>query len=90
MEQKDLDAIKSFKEKLDEQYDWPSLYTFKFIVPEGKKEEVKAIFSKHDMTEKQSSKGNYISITIKIMAASSDIIVEYYLKANKIEGLIAL
>lgn len=90
MKNEDLEAINSFKEKLDNEYDWPSLYTFKFIVPVDKKEDIKRIFVKHEFTEKQSSKGNYVSITSKVMASSSDIIVNFYLEANKIEGVIAL
>ena len=84
------DSIKSFKEKLDIEYQWPSLYTFKFIVPKGKEEIIKEIFIQHDVSEKASSKGNYISTTIKIMAHSSDIVIDYYIKASKIEGVIAL
>lgn len=83
-------TINSFKEKLDSTYDWPALYTFKFIVPKGQEGEVKDLFANHDVTEKQSSKGNYISITAKIMAESSEKVVAYYVEANKIEGIIAL
>lgn len=82
--------IISFKEKLDHEYEWPALYTFKFIVPKGQEGEVKSIFSNHEVTEKQSSKGNYISLTAKVMAESSDKVVEFYIEANKIEGIIAL
>ena len=90
MKAQDQQAIQSFKEKLENQYDWPSLYIFKFIVPTNKKDDIIKIFAKHDVSEKQSSKGNYISITTKVMASSSDIIVDYYLEANKVEGVIAL
>ncbi|MTI22162.1 DUF493 domain-containing protein [Fulvivirga sp. RKSG066] len=83
-------SIQSFKEKLDKEYEWPSLYTFKFIVPKGKEGEVKSLFNNHDVSEKQSSKGNYISVTAKIMAESSQKVIEYYIAANKIEGIIAL
>ncbi len=84
------DSIKSFKEKLDKEYEWPSLYSYKFIVPKGKEGEVKKIFHQHEVIEKASSKGNYISITVKVMMQSSDAIVDYYIKASKIEGVIAL
>ena len=83
-------TIESFKAKLDKEYNWPSLYTFKFIVPKGREDEIKTIFLNHEWSEKASSKGNYISITASIMAPSSDVIVEYYLKADKVEGVIAL
>ncbi len=84
------ESIHSFKDKLDKEYQWPSLYTFKFIVPKGQEEQIKGIFHQHDVIEKTSSKGNYISTTIKIMAPSSDTVIDYYLAASKIEGVIAL
>ncbi|MEX2336290.1 MAG: DUF493 family protein [Fulvivirga sp.] len=83
-------SIESFKEKLDNQYNWPSLYTFKFIVPRGKEDEVKELFSNHVTKERTSSNGNYVSITAEVMAQSSDRVVAYYLEANKVEGIIAL
>ncbi|WP_224995448.1 DUF493 family protein [Cesiribacter sp. SM1] len=80
----------SFREKLDQQYDWPSLYTFKFIVPQGSEMQVKELFPGTEVTEKKSRKGNYISLTARLMAESSDAIIEVYLKAHHIKGLIAL
>ena len=90
MKPSDKVSIASFKEKLDNEYDWPALYTFKFIVPSARTGEVKSLFSNHETTEKASSHGKHTSVTAKIMADSSDTIIEYYLKASKIEGVIAL
>lgn len=86
----DGSSIESFKEKLDKEYNWPSLYTFKFIVPSGKEDEIKQLFSNHNIREKYSSNGNYVSITAEVMVQSSDRVIEYYLEANKVEGVIAL
>jgi putative lipoic acid-binding regulatory protein len=86
----DSNWINGFKEKLDNHYTWPSLFMFKFIVPNGKEDEVKNLFPLHTSTEKSSSKGNYTSITIKMMMPSSDAVVEVYKKAASVEGLIAL
>lgn len=86
----DGSSIDSFKEKLDKEYNWPSLYTFKFIVPKGKEDEIKDIFSNHDVREKFSSNGNYVSVTADVMVQSSDKVIEFYLEANKVEGVIAL
>lgn len=83
-------SIDSFKEKLDQTYEWPALYTFKFIVPKKQEEKVRDLFTRHEVTAKESSKGNYISLTAKIMAESSEKVIDYYLEANKIEGIIAL
>lgn len=82
--------IASFKEKLDKHYSWPALYVFKFIVPTGKEDDVKQLFHMHEPTEKTSKNGNYTSVTFQMMMPSSDAIINVYVAASKIEGLIAL
>jgi hypothetical protein len=84
------DWIDSFREKLDQHYAWPTLYIFKFIVPHGRESEVKRIFPQHQTSERLSKNGNYVSITIQMMMPSSDAVVDVYVKASAIEGLIAL
>lgn len=86
----ELDWTLSLREKLDQHYAWPALYIFKFIVPKGKEEEVKQLFPLHTVKEKASKNGNYTSLTIQLMAPSSDTVIEVYLKTSEIEGLIAL
>lgn len=80
----------SFKEKLDAVYVWPSLYVFKFIVPNQRVEDVKGLFPNHVSSEKQSEKGKYTSITFNMMMPNSEAVVEVYQKVKHIEGLIAL
>jgi uncharacterized protein len=80
----------SFREKLEIEYTWPSMYTFKFIVPQGNEAAVKALFPESEVVEKKSSRGNYISLTARVMAESSDAIIDVYVRAQHIEGLIAL
>ena len=86
----DEEWINSFREKLEQFYGWPALYTFKFIVPKGKEEDLKKMFPHHTTNEKTSREGKYISITFQIMAPSSDAVIEIYQKASSIKGLIAL
>ena len=86
----DKDWVHSFREKLDQHYSWPSLYIFKFIVPQEKVAELKALFPEHSVTERASSKGTYTSITIQMMMPSSAAVIEIYQRASSIEGLIAL
>lgn len=80
----------AFKEKLEASGSFPMLYMFKFIVPEGKEKEVAVLFPKHEIQLKESSGKKYVSATIKIMAESSDQILNYYEEASKIEGVISL
>lgn len=86
----DQEWLKSFREKLDQHYAWPSLYMFKFIVPAGKEEDVKKLFPRHTASEKHSQKGKYTSVTVQMMMPSSESVISVYEQAAAIEGLIAL
>jgi len=79
-----------FQEKLEVAHNFPTIYMFKFIVLEEKKEMVQALFPGHEISLKPSSKGKYISITAKPMMGSSQSIMDIYKKAHKIEGIISL
>ena len=80
----------SLREKLDQHYIWPSLYTFKFIVPQEKVAEVKKLFPKHESREKYSKNGKYISVTLQMMMPGSEEVIDVYNLASSVEGLIAL
>jgi len=81
----------SFREKLDRHYAWPALYTFKFIVPANKQEELRQMFPLHvTSTEKRSEKGNYVSLTYPMMMPSSESVIEVYKKVAAIDGIVAL
>ncbi len=84
------ESVRSFKEKLDNAYQWPALYTFKFISPKSKVGEVKSKFPNHSFKERPSSKGTYISVTVSIMARSSDEVIGYYQEVHKIGEIISL
>ncbi len=86
----DQERLKSFREKLDQHYAWPSLYMFKFIVPSDKEDAVKKLFPKHTSSEKHSENGKYTSITVQMMMPSSEAVVRVYEQASAIDGLIAL
>ena len=85
-----MDSYEAFKIKLDNEHDWPSTYLFKFVVPKNKTDEFRLIFSLESMQEKKSKAGNYVSFTFKKIINSSDEVVDVYLKAKTVEGLIAL
>jgi hypothetical protein len=86
----DATWLLNFRDKLDSHYAWPSLYTFKFIVPTGKEEEVKSLFPNHISSAKVSKNGKYTSITLNMMMPSSDAVINVYQLASGIEGIIAL
>ncbi|MCK5279152.1 MAG: DUF493 family protein [Cyclobacteriaceae bacterium] len=85
-----MDSFKAFKEKLDNEHKWPAIYMFKFVAPSAKVQDVLTAFSKETFQMKRSKAGNYVAFTLKKMIKSSDEVVEIYLKARKIEGLIAM
>lgn len=85
-----MDSHKDFKEKLDNEHKWPTTYMFKFVVPKGKVEDFRALFSVENLKEKASKAGNYISFTFQKQMQSSNEVVDVYLSAKKIEGVISL
>ena len=84
------DSVRSFKEKLDIEHRWPSPYTFKFISPREKLDDLKALFPGQTFKEKLSRKGNYTGITFEMQASSSDEVVAVYEKVHSLGGIISL
>lgn len=80
--------------QLEDGFDWPTVYMFKFIIPADNQKlaQVESLFNTREsqVTTRQSSKGNYVSITAREMMMSPDRVIARYLEAEKIEGLIAL
>jgi putative lipoic acid-binding regulatory protein len=87
---KDTFDKQAFKDKLEAQTTFPTLYMFKFIVPSGKESEIAALLPNNKMLLKQSSKGTYVSATIHAMMPNSEAILQVYEKAATIEGVISL
>lgn len=83
-------SIPDFKRKLEEQHSFPTIYMFKFIVPFQKESEVIELLPDGDITSKPSREGKYVSVTARLMMASSDDVIEVYNQTHQIEGLIAL
>ena len=82
--------LTKFKSLLDEQVSWPDFYTYKFIVKTERKSHVTSLLEEHEITEKHSKTGKYISITSKKLMESSDDVVAVYHKLSTIEGVITL
>lgn len=79
-----------FQQLLDEQNSWPSEYVFKFIAPQGSLNDLKAVFGRHPIAIRASSKGNYASVTARMEMHSSDEIIAVYKAAGRVEGVISL
>lgn len=82
------------KKQLEEDTTWPAPYMFKFIVPANleKIAEIRAIFDGSDaeINTRDSAKGTYTSVSIKVTMESPDAVVAKYLEVSNVEGVISL
>ncbi len=81
------------KISLKENSQFPMLYMFKFIVPTDadKVAQVNQLFPiGGEISQRPSKKGNYQSLTIKIVMTSAEEIIKIYQSAEAIEGIVAL
>lgn len=87
----DFEKLKSM---LEEEQDWPLEYLFKFILKSGRKEDqkkIRAFFPGNvSISFRESSKGNYLAVSIKAHMNNPEEIIEVYQKASQIEGLMTL
>lgn len=85
--------LKRLEEQLSNHGSWPQVYMFKFIMPDNNRNYaiLRSIFGDMSkMTVRQSSKGNYISVTVKEMMITPAEVIECYRKASIIDDIIAL
>jgi len=82
------------EEQLKDGFDWPTVYMFKFIVPadNAKIAKVESLFNSKEaqISMRNSRKGNFVSITAKELMMNPEKVIERYLEAEGIEGLISL
>lgn len=80
--------------QLQDGFEWPTIYMFKFIVPadNAKIAQVERLFDSNEaeISIRNSRKGNFVSITAKEMMLSPEKVIERYLDAENIKGLISL
>jgi putative lipoic acid-binding regulatory protein len=91
---KSIEFYKRLKIQLEENTSWPAVYLYKFIVPANKNnvEKIEQIFidNKANFSKRDSSKGTYSSVSIKVLMESPDCVIEKYIEVSKIEGVISL
>lgn len=86
---KEFDGLKAGLEKLD----WPAVYFFKFICPSDSETIAKVVSLFNDSGEMKfqpSKNGNYTSISLKEVMMSAEDVIEIYIKASGIKGVMAL
>jgi len=80
----------SFKNSLDEEYNFPCDYNFKFIILSNSKEKIFNLIPDAKRIERTSKNGKYTSITLTHVVKNSSEILYIYEKASKIKGVISL
>lgn len=78
------------KELLDSEMEWPAEYMFKFIVPVGQVQLLKALLPTGGWSQRASSNGRYLSVTVNAKFKTSDEVIDIYDKVRHIEGIISL
>jgi len=82
------------QKQLEDDTQWPALYMYKFIVPSttNKMEEIKQLFNdlSAEIQTRNSSKGSYISVSIRVKMDSPKEVIQKYLEVSKVEGVISL
>ncbi len=84
---------KKLKSELEATTKFPADYLYKFIVPtdENQVQEVKDLFGKKGKIDTRVSKtGKFESVSVRLVVASSNEVIDYYQKAEKIKGIISL
>lgn len=88
------EKYQKLKVQLEEGFEWPTVYMFKFIVPADNEKlaKIEALFNSEQaqITTRESSKGNFISVTVKEMMIDPERVINRYLEAEEIGGVIAL
>ncbi len=79
-----------FRALLNDQTEWPTMYTFKFIVPVGELATVDAVFPRIEKTHRASSKGSYVSVTFTTEMGSAEEVESMYRRAAGIPGVVML
>lgn len=88
------DFYSSFRKKLMDVEQFPTLYTFKFIVPATVQNttEIERMFT-HPSTKiqiKDSKTGKYNSLTVETFVNNADEVINYYKKVSSIDKVIML
>jgi hypothetical protein len=94
MDKKTQEFYERLKEELSNTSEWPSEYLYKFILPTDLKkiEEIENAFDNLGAVIKKhkSKTAKYTSISINVLMASPESVVEKYIDVSNIEGIISL
>lgn len=79
-----------FRDLLNAQYQWPTPYRFKFVVPMTSLPRLESALEGKKLDFKPSKTGKYMSVTYTGQMSSADEIIEVYQRLQNIPGIITL
>lgn len=79
-----------FRALLDESYQWPDYYEFKFIIKTDDKHLIIAKLIDFTVHETPSKQGNYTSVSARKLMKSTEEVLEIYALMSTIKGVISL
>jgi putative lipoic acid-binding regulatory protein len=83
-------AMSQFRDLLDQNYNWPCPYQFKFIVPKGNLGKVFEILPKEHCLLRPSKTGKYVSVTYSQVMKSSSEVIKLYEEVKEVDQVIVL
>jgi hypothetical protein len=86
----DNQKLQQFRDLLDQSYQWPDYYEFKFIVKMDGREAALNLLQNYSITETPSKQGNYISINARKLFKTTQEVLDTYERMSTIKGIISL
>lgn len=83
-------AEDKFKELLDQSYQWPDYYDFKFIIKTDDKHLLLEKLQGMQLTEHPSKNGTYTSVTARKLIHTTQEIIDIYESAGSVKGVMSL
>lgn len=84
------DSFKNLRELLENEYNWPANYQFKFVALSEDIEKVIEKVGDGDVSRKNSRTGKYVSVTIEKRISSTQEVIEVYKRVSKVKSVISL
>ena len=86
----DNQQLQKFRDLLDQSYQWPDYYEFKFIVKIDDRHLILEKLQGFTIVENPSKNGNYIAVSARKLIKSTQEVLDVYLLMSTIKGVISL
>lgn len=79
-----------FRELLDQTYQWPDYYDFKFIIKIEEKHHLLEKLKGFTVSENPSKNGNYVAVTARKLINTTQEVIEVYEGVSTVKGIMSL